>query len=82
MLPPWAVEKQPRRHPRRLYVRTVAMPEVSETDFAIVVFREDDARTRKNYGPQNLAVIRRIAIDILLLLCHKFPRCERAGIAL
>jgi predicted transposase YbfD/YdcC len=30
-----------------------------------VVFREDDARTRKNYGPQNLAVIRRIAIDIL-----------------
>jgi DDE_Tnp_1-associated len=25
----------------------------------------DDARTRKNYGPQNLAVIRRIAIDIL-----------------
>lgn len=30
-----------------------------------VVFYEDDARTRKDYGPQNLAVIRRIAIDIL-----------------
>jgi predicted transposase YbfD/YdcC len=30
-----------------------------------VVFNEDDARTRKNYGPQNLAVIRRIALDIL-----------------
>ncbi len=30
-----------------------------------VVFHEDDARTRKNYAPQNLAVIRRIAIDIL-----------------
>lgn len=30
-----------------------------------VVFREDDARTRKNYGPQNLSVIRRIALDIL-----------------
>ena len=39
---PSALEKQPRRRPRRLYVRTVAMPEVSETDFAIVVFREDD----------------------------------------
>ena len=30
-----------------------------------VVFHEDDARTRKNYAPQNLAVIRRIALDIL-----------------
>jgi predicted transposase YbfD/YdcC len=30
-----------------------------------VVFNEDDARTRKNYGPQNLAVIRRMALDIL-----------------
>jgi predicted transposase YbfD/YdcC len=30
-----------------------------------VVFHEDDARTRKDYGPQNLAVIRRIAADIL-----------------
>src|SRR5712692_4462402 len=30
-----------------------------------VVFNEDDARTRKNYGPQNLAVMRRIALDIL-----------------
>jgi len=30
-----------------------------------VVFNEDDARTRKNYGPQNLAVLRRIALDIL-----------------
>jgi predicted transposase YbfD/YdcC len=30
-----------------------------------VVFDEDDARTRKNYGPQNLAVIRRMALDIL-----------------
>src|SRR3984957_15112373 len=38
----WAREKQPRRPPRRRYLRNVAMPEVSETDFAIVVFREDD----------------------------------------
>ncbi len=30
-----------------------------------VVFHEDDARTRKDYGPQNLAVIRRMAADIL-----------------
>jgi len=30
-----------------------------------VVFHEDDARTRKNNAPQNLAVIRRIARDML-----------------
>jgi predicted transposase YbfD/YdcC len=30
-----------------------------------VTFHEDDARNRKDYGPQNLAVIRKIAIDIL-----------------
>jgi len=30
-----------------------------------VVFHEDDARTRKDYAPQNLAVIRRVALDIL-----------------
>jgi len=30
-----------------------------------VVFHEDDARARKDYGPQNLAVIRRMALDIL-----------------
>jgi predicted transposase YbfD/YdcC len=30
-----------------------------------VTFHEDDARSRKNYAPQNLAVIRRIALDIL-----------------
>jgi len=30
-----------------------------------VVFHEDDARTRKDYAPQNLAVIRRMAADIL-----------------
>ena len=30
-----------------------------------VVFNEDDARTRKNYAPQNLAVLRRMALDIL-----------------
>jgi predicted transposase YbfD/YdcC len=30
-----------------------------------VVFREDDARSRKNYAPENLAVLRRIALDIL-----------------
>jgi predicted transposase YbfD/YdcC len=30
-----------------------------------VVFDEDDARTRKDHGPQNLAVIRRMAADIL-----------------
>jgi putative tRNA adenosine deaminase-associated protein len=37
-----AAGKQPRRRTRRLYGHTVAMPEVSETDFAIVVFREED----------------------------------------
>ena len=42
MPPPRAAVKQPRRPPRRRYLRNVAMPEVSETDFAIVVFREDD----------------------------------------
>jgi predicted transposase YbfD/YdcC len=30
-----------------------------------VVFHEDDARTRKNNAPQNLAVLRRMALDIL-----------------
>lgn len=30
-----------------------------------VVFNEDDARSRKNNAPQNLSVIRRMAIDIL-----------------
>jgi predicted transposase YbfD/YdcC len=30
-----------------------------------VVFNEDDARTRKDFAAQNLAVLRRIAIDIL-----------------
>jgi predicted transposase YbfD/YdcC len=30
-----------------------------------VVFNEDHARSRKNYAPQNLAVIRRLALDIL-----------------
>ena len=50
------------------------MLEVTRTDWSVenqlhwpldVVFNEDDARTRKDYGPQNLAVLRRIAIDIL-----------------
>lgn len=30
-----------------------------------VVFHEDDARARKNHAPQNLSIIRRIALDIL-----------------
>jgi len=30
-----------------------------------VTFNEDDARTRKDYAPQNLSVMRRIALDIL-----------------
>lgn len=30
-----------------------------------VVFHEDDARTRKDFGPENHAVIRRVALDIL-----------------
>ncbi len=30
-----------------------------------VVFREDDARARKNYAPENLAVLRRLALNIL-----------------
>ena len=30
-----------------------------------VVFHEDDARTRKDHGPQNLAIVRRQALDIL-----------------
>jgi predicted transposase YbfD/YdcC len=30
-----------------------------------IVLREDDARTRKDYGPQNLSVIRRVALDML-----------------
>ena len=30
-----------------------------------VVFDEDNARTRKDYGPENLAVIRRMAHNIL-----------------
>ena len=30
-----------------------------------VSFDEDAARTRKDYGPENLALLRRIALDIL-----------------
>jgi len=30
-----------------------------------VVFDEDAARTRKNHGPQNLSIIRRMALDML-----------------
>lgn len=30
-----------------------------------VVFDEDDARSRKDYGPENLAVLRRLALNIL-----------------
>ena len=30
-----------------------------------LVFREDDARTRKDHGPENLAVLRRFALNIL-----------------
>jgi predicted transposase YbfD/YdcC len=30
-----------------------------------VVFHEDDARARKNHAPQNLSIIRRIALDML-----------------
>jgi len=30
-----------------------------------VVFDEDGARSRKNYAPENLAVIRRLALNIL-----------------
>jgi predicted transposase YbfD/YdcC len=30
-----------------------------------VTFNEDDARTRKNFAPQNIGVIRRMALDIL-----------------
>ena len=30
-----------------------------------VVFSEDDARSRKNHAPHNLAIIRRIALDML-----------------
>ena len=37
-----------------------------------VAFFEDDARTRKNYAPENLAVIRRMALDILRSHPH-FP---------
>jgi predicted transposase YbfD/YdcC len=33
-----------------------------------IVFNEDDVRTRKDYAPQNLAVLRRICLDILR--CH------------
>jgi predicted transposase YbfD/YdcC len=37
-----------------------------------VLFDEDDARTRKDYGPENLAVIRRLAQNILR--CHPINR--------
>jgi len=37
-----------------------------------IVFDEDDARTRKNHAPQNLSIIRRMALDILT--AHPDPR--------
>lgn len=40
-----------------------------------VVFHEDDARSRKNYAPENLALIRRIALNILR--AHPSPKSIR-----
>jgi predicted transposase YbfD/YdcC len=56
------------------YLSPLRMLEVTRTHWCVenqqhwpldVVFHEDDARTRKDYAPQNLGVVRRIAIDIL-----------------
>jgi len=40
-----------------------------------VIFREDDARTRKDNAPQNLSIIRRMALDIL----HAHPDERSVG---
>ena len=49
-----------------------------------VVFNEDDARTRKNYGPQNLAVLRRIAfIGFVIATTRLVPlwRCNASTVS-
>ena len=40
-------------------------PPIASTAPTIVVFDEDDARSRKNYAPENLAVLRRLALNLL-----------------
>lgn len=47
-----------------------------------VVFDEDDARTRKDYGPENLAVIRRLAHNILRLHPADIPISRKTKRAL
>ena len=61
-------------HPRKLLEVTRAHWSVeNQLHWTLdVVFDEDDARTRKNYAPENLAVIRRLALNILR--CHPLQR--------
>jgi predicted transposase YbfD/YdcC len=40
-----------------------------------IAFREDDSRVRKDYGPENFAVLRHIALNLL-----KQERTSRRGI--
>jgi predicted transposase YbfD/YdcC len=65
---------------RRLHPRK--MLEVVRTHWTVenqlhwpldVVFDEDDARSRKDFGPENLAVLRRLAINILRAHPHDIP---------
>jgi predicted transposase YbfD/YdcC len=56
-----------RLHPRKMLevVRTHWTVENQLHWTLDVVFNEDDARSRKDYAPENLAVIRRLALNIL-----------------
>jgi predicted transposase YbfD/YdcC len=56
-----------RLHPRKMLevVRTHWTVENQLHWTLDVVFNEDDARSRKDYGPENLAVLRRLALNIL-----------------
>jgi predicted transposase YbfD/YdcC len=46
-----------------------------------VVFYEDDARTRKDFAPLNLGVIRRLALDILKAHPDKRPVARKMNLA-
>jgi predicted transposase YbfD/YdcC len=46
-----------------------------------IVFHEDDARTRKDFAPQNLGVIRRLALDILRAHPDSRPVARKINLA-
>ena len=75
-----------RLHPRKMLevVRTHWTVENQLHWTLDVVFDEDDARSRKDYGPENLAVLRRLALNILRAHADDIPpgrKMKRAALS-